>query len=454
MTRLRDLVGRLLSRFVPQGGVLLSILLFGSYLMGLIRDRIFARTYGAGPELDAYNAAFVLPELTLDVLVASGLAAPFIPIFMQLRREGRGANEFGQTILTGAVLVMTVAAVVMFFFAEQTTSLIAPGFDAHQRELYVPLFRIMLVTPIIFAASLSLGDVLLAERRFLAYGAAPLLYNGGIILGLVALSDSIGIFGPAIGAVIGALLHLAIRLWGLRGSSFRPRPRLAFATPAVRDFLRLMLPKMVSHPIEPATFLYFTAVASGLGAGSVTAVSFARNFQSVPVSLIGIAFSLAAFPTLAAAYAAGDRGQFRASLAMNLVTISVLTTAAAIGLFVLGGFAIELLLGGGAFDAEDVALTSLVLSAFALSVPFESLTHLLSRAIYATRHTLLQVAATIAGFVLTLVATGWLAPRIGITAIPLGFAAGSAARVVLLGLVLAWRLRRSPSGLAAAPQAD
>lgn len=442
MTRLGDLVGRLLSRFLPQGGLLLSILLFGSYLFGLIRDRVFARTFGAGAELDAYNAAFVLPELTLDVLVASGLAAPFIPIFMQLRREGHGANEFGQTILTGAVLVMTAAAVVMFAFAEQTTALIAPGFDARQRELYVPLFRVMLVTPIIFAASLSLGEVLLAERRFLPYGAAPLLYNAGIILGTVALSDAVGIYGPAIGAVIGALLHLAIRLWGLRGSTFRPRPRLAFATQAVRDFLRLMLPKMASHPIEPATFLYFTAVASGLGAGSVTAVSFARNFQSVPVSLIGVAFSLAAFPTLAAAYAAGDRSQFRASLLMNVVTISVLTIGAAIGLFMLSGLAIELLLGGGAFDAADVALTSLTLSAFAVSVPFESLTHLLSRAIYATRHTLLQVAASIAGFGLTVVVTGLLAPRIGITAIPLGFAAGTAAKVALLAVVLIWRLRR------------
>ncbi|HEY8179310.1 MAG TPA: lipid II flippase MurJ, partial [Candidatus Limnocylindria bacterium] len=94
-----------LARFLPAGGVLLSVLLFGNYVMGQLRDRIFAQTFGAGPELDAYNAAFVLPELLLDVLVASGLAAPFIPIFLQLRGEKPGlANQFGQTILTGAVL--------------------------------------------------------------------------------------------------------------------------------------------------------------------------------------------------------------------------------------------------------------------------------------------------------------------------------------------------------------
>lgn len=437
------LARRLATRFLPQGAVLLSVLLFGSYLAGLLRDRIFARTYGAGGELDAYNAAFVLPELMLDVLVASGLAAPFVPIFLRLRADGdgSGADVFGQTILTGAVTVMAIGAAILFIFAPQTTSLIAPGFDAEQRELYIALFRMMLVTPIIFAASLTLGEVLVAERRFLAYGSAPLLYNAGIVLGTVLLADMVGIFGAAVGAVIGALLHLGVRLWGLRRSRFQVRPRIALRTRGVAEFIRLMLPKMVSHPIEPLTFLYFTAVATTLGAGSVTAVSFARNFQSVPVSLIGVAISLAAFPTLAAAHAAGDRRGFVGSLTANLISISVLTSGAAVALYLLSELAIRLLLGGGAFDANDVALTSLVLTAFAVSVPFESLTHLLSRAIYATRHTVLQVAASIVGFGVTVGVTAVLAPRIGITAIPIGFAVGTALKVVLLGAALAWRLR-------------
>src|ERR687895_1438034 len=100
----------LVARFLPAGGVLLSVLLLGSYALGLVRDRTFARTFGAGPELDAYNAAFVLPELLLDVLVEAGLAAPFIPIFLRLRGEGdaAGADAFGQTIFTGAVTIMAV----------------------------------------------------------------------------------------------------------------------------------------------------------------------------------------------------------------------------------------------------------------------------------------------------------------------------------------------------------
>ena len=415
--------------------------MFGGYALGLVRDRLFARTFGAGSELDAYNAAFVLPELVLDVLVASGLAAPFVPIFLRLRTDGQDEVGFGQTILTGATGIMALTAVALFILAPQTTGLIAPGFDAAQHEQYVGLFRLMLLTPILFAASLALGEVLLAERRFLAYGVAPLLYNAGIIIGTVALAPAIGIFGSAVGAVLGAAMHLGVRVWGLRGSPFRIRMRMQVRTAAVREFVRLMLPKMVSHPVEPTTFLFFTAVATTLGTGSVSAVSFARNFQSVPVSLIGVAFSLAAFPALSAAYATGDRRGFLASLANNLVSITLLTAGAAVVLFVVSGLVISVFLGGGAFDAQDVRTTSMVLAAFAISVPLESLTHLLSRAIYATHHTLLQVGSSLTGFAVTVAVTIALARDLGITAIPIGFAVGQGIKVLLLGGSLALRLR-------------
>jgi putative peptidoglycan lipid II flippase len=345
---------------------------------------------------------------------------------------------------------MGAAAIVLFVGAEATTGLIAPGFRGEQRELYVSLFRVMLVTPILFAASLTLGQVLLAEQRFFWYGLAPLLYNAGIIAGTV-LFTGLGIFGPAIGAVIGAVLHLASRFVGLRPSRFRIGRGGSFRTPPVREFVRLMLPKMVSHPVEPLTFLFFTSVATKLAAGSVTAVSFARNFQSVPVSVIGVAFALAAFPALSTAHATDDRRGFLRVLRTNAISIALITTGAAVVLVVIGELAIRILLGGGRFDAADVALTASVLAAFAISIPFESLTHLLSRAIYATRHTLLQVIASLAALGITVVSVQLLLAPLGILAIPIGFSIGQAAKVALLGLALAIRLRgwvtpTSPAG--------
>ncbi len=433
----------LLARFLPQGAILLSILTFTAYAMGLVRDRLFARTYGAGVELDAYNAAFVLPELALDVLVASGLTAPFVPVFTSLARSAADAvPRFAQTVLTLAVMVMSASSLLLLILAPATVRLVAPGFDESSQALYLDLYRLMLLTPIIFGASITLGEVLVAERQFLYYALAPILYNLGIAGGTLLFHDTMGIRAAAVGAVIGACLHLGIRVIGMRHTTVRIRPRLDLRMPALREFLGLMLPKMISHPIEPLTFLFFTAVATTLVAGSVSAVSFARNFQSVPVSLLGVSIALAAFPGLSAAWAAGDRSGFGREVRRNALTIGVLSMLAAIGLVVVGPLAIEVLLGGGRFDAEDVQLTAMVLTVFALAVPFDAMGHLVARGLYATHNTLLPVLASIAGFAVTVAVTLATVAPLGILSIPLGFVAGTAVRVVLQGIALAWRVRR------------
>jgi len=446
MTRVRALIARpraLLARFLPQGAILLSVLTFASYFAGLVRDRIFARTYGAGSELDAYNAAFVLPELALDVLVASGLTAPFVPVFTSLRRrDPDAAPRFAQTVLALAIIVMGGASLLLLFIAPATIDIVAPGFDAENRARYLDLFRLMLLTPVIFAASITLGEILVAERRFLPYGLAPIMYNLGIVLGTVLLHDTMGIRAAAVGALIGALLHLGIRLLGMLRSSVQVRLRLDLRMPALREFIRLMIPKMLSHPIEPLTFLFFTAVATTLAAGSVSSLSFARNFQSVPVALFGASIAVAAFPGLSAAWAAGDRSTFGRQVRTSALTIGALSTAAAIAMVVVGPLAIEVLLGGGAFDAEDVATTAAILAAFAIAIPFDALGHLVARGLYATHNTVLPVLASVVGFVVTVGTTLALVPTLGVVAIPLGFAAGTAVRVVLQAIALAWRIRR------------
>ena len=248
---------RLADRYLPQGAILLATLTFATYAMGLLRDRLFARTFGLSSELDTYNAAFVLPELTLDVLIASGLTAPFVPIFLGLRHDEteeaqHRAEAFGQSVVTLAVAVMGIASAVLFVIAPLTAPVIAPGFGPEQRDQYVALFRVMLITPVLFAASIALGEILVADRRFLWYGLAPLLYNGGIVLGTVLLSGRIGIFGAAWGAVLGAVAHLGVRLIGALRTGFRcGRGSTCGRVPSV-EFIRLMIPKMVSQPIEGA----------------------------------------------------------------------------------------------------------------------------------------------------------------------------------------------------------
>ncbi len=263
----------LIDRIFPRGALILSVLSFAYFVTGIVRNRIFANTFGAGPELDAYNAAFRIPEIALDVLVAAGLTAPFVPIFTSLRHDDeRAANEFGRTVLTAAVLVMAVASVAIFLAAPWLATQIGAGFDAPTRELYVTLVRINTLAQILFAASICLGEVLVAHRRFLFYALAPIMYTGGIILGtVVGGAFDLGIVATAWGAVAGAALHLGIRAIGIVRTSFRPRPAFRIRTPAFREFVRLMLPRMVSHPIEPAIFTFFTALASTIAVGGVSA---------------------------------------------------------------------------------------------------------------------------------------------------------------------------------------
>jgi putative peptidoglycan lipid II flippase len=328
--------------------------------------------------------------------------------------------------------MMIVVVGVLFVIAPQTVSFVAPGFDPAQQAQYTELFRVMCVTAVIFAASFALGEMLVVRQRFLAYGLAPVLYNTGIVFGAIVLSPSMGIMGAAVGTVIGACLHLGVRVLEILRTDFRYRPALLLRTAGFREYVRLAIPKALAAPVEPLTFLFFTSVASTLVVGGISAVSFARNFQSVPVSLIGIAFAVAAFPIMARAASDGDGPRFRRLVYVNLVTISLLTSVAAVGLILVGGFAIDLFLGGEAFDADDVALTTQLLAVFALAVPFEAASHLLSRAVYSTRNTILPVAASLIGLAVTVATVLLLSPGMGIVALPLGFVLGQATEVVLL----------------------
>jgi putative peptidoglycan lipid II flippase len=431
----------LFDRFIPRGALILSFLSFGYFAMGIVRNRVFANTFGAGAELDAYYAAFRLPEIALDVLVAAGLTAPFVPIYTSLRRDDvGGADRFARTVLTGAIGLMTLASVTLFVLAPWIGDRFA-GFDGPTRSMYVDLLRINCFSQVLFAASFALGEVLVAHRRFVSYALAPILYTGGIVLATVVFADRFGIVATAWGAVAGAGAHLAVRAIGTLRTSFRVGLSVAVRTPAFREFVRLMLPRMASHPIELLMFTWFTILATGLGPGSVTSFNFASDYQVVPILLIGAPFSLAVFPVLSAAFADGDIRTFRVVLGRSLVSVAALTTISAAALFILSGTVVQVLLGGGRFGPDDAARTAVVVAAFAISIPFDALAYPLSRGLYATHDTIRQAIASFAGLGIVAVVSALLVGPVGILAIPLAYAAGMAAKDLLLGLFLARRLR-------------
>jgi putative peptidoglycan lipid II flippase len=431
-------------RLFPRGALLLSTLTLATYALGFVRNKVQANAFGLSSELDAFLFAFFIPEIVFDVIAASGLAAPFVPILVRLRRDDPvAATRFAQTATTTIVLALAAVAVVIAVFATPIAEAFAPGFDPATRALYADLLRVAALIQVLFAISLGLREVLVAERRFLAFQLAPILYYLGIIGGTVLLAGRLGIWAAAVGAVVGALLHVMAPLVGVLRLGFPIRPRLAVRTPAFAEFLRLMAPKMVSTPIEPLLFQQFNSLATGFAAGSVSALSFGKDFQGAPVNVIGVAFSLAIFPVLSQAFVERDRSTFVRLLRRNVITVGGLSILAAIALVGLAPLFVRFLTGGR-FDADAARLTTVAISAFALSVPFDALQYPLARAIYATRNTSLQVLASLAGLAVGIVLASALAPTLQLLAIPLAYTGATATKVVLMALAVGYRVRRMP----------
>jgi putative peptidoglycan lipid II flippase len=432
----------LVDRLFPRGALLLSTLTLATYALGLVRNKVQAEAYGLSSELDAFLYAFFIPEIVFDAIATSGLAAPFVPILVRLRRDDpTGGIRFAQTAITTIVVVMAVVALLIAAAAPQLASTFASGFDPATRALYADLLRVAALIQVLFAMSLGLRELLVAERRFLAYQLAPILYYVGIIGGTVLLAGRLGIWAAAVGAVAGAVLHVSAALVGVVRLGFPLRPRLAIWTAPFREFVRLMAPKMVSTPIEPLLFQQFNGLATAFAAGSLGALSFGKDFQGAPVSVIGIAFSLAVFPVLSQAAAAGDRDGFIRLLRRNVITVAGLSVLAAIALVIVAPLFVRFLTGGG-FDAEDARLTTLAITGFAVSIPFDALQYPLARAIYATENTTLQVLASLAGLVVGVAVATALAPSLQLIAIPIAYTGATATKVVLMSVAVVYRVRR------------
>ncbi|MCX6794864.1 MAG: MATE family efflux transporter [Candidatus Falkowbacteria bacterium] len=432
-----------LAKLIPAGSLVLGITILISYLLGLVRDHYFAQVFGATRALDAYNAAFLIPDLLFNILVASGIAAAFIPILTELLKlDVKRANKYANSVITAAIGSMIITSIIIIIFADPISALVVPGFNPEDRALVAKILRLLSLSPIFFGISNAIGAMLVTKRRFLFYGLSPILYNLGIIGGTILLAPRFGITGVALGTVGGALLHFAVRFWDARRSGFIFSLNCSFRTAEFKQTLKLMLPKMLGHPIELATFWAFTAISSTLVPGSVAVMSFARNFESVPVSLIGITIATTTFPILALAIVDRSIDRFRKILKNSFLLIFFTSIAAALVTFWIKEPLVRIALGGGAFTTSDIARTAATLGMFTLAIPTEASIQLLARAFYATKNTIIPVALSVVGFVIAVGGAYLLVPRYDILALPLGFFIGSAVELIFLAVLISARTRR------------
>jgi putative peptidoglycan lipid II flippase len=434
---LRRIIDRFLNkRAFFMGSAVLALTTILSYALGLLRDRLFAITFGASRVLDAYNAAFTLPDLILNIFVAGALTAAFVPIFSDLKNSQRhdDTRDFINSVINGSLFVVILSGILVFILVPYLSKFIVPGFDVAARHTFENLVRLLLLSPIIFSISNTLGNIILTHDRFFWYGISAALYNVGIIAGTIFLVPYFGIYGVAIGTIAGALLHLGSRIFGLK-YSHKYHFKINFNAD-YRKFIRLMLPKVIGQPLEQITFLGYTIIASTIGAGSIAILNFARNFQSMPVNTIGITIALASFPILARMSSSDQQIEFRREIKFSLKTILIISIPAAIAVYCFRNILISIFLGGGAFSSEAVRLTGATLGIFAISVPTESMAHLISRGFYALKDSLTPVVVGLGGLVIAIV-FGYLFSRsMGIEGLALGFVMGSMLKTGTLFVLL------------------
>jgi putative peptidoglycan lipid II flippase len=289
-------------------------------------------------------------------------------------------------ILTG------LASALISFLAPTLVSApwgVGPHFPTDIQVLTAQLIRILLLSTMIFAVSSILTGTLHAHQHFLLPALAPSMYSIGIILGALVLEPSLGIFGLAWGAVLGALLHLAVQIPALIRYRVHWLPSLGWNNPTLKRVAILMLPRVVDLLMARASIDWINAnIGSGLGEGRVSSLRYAFQIMNTPWTLIGTAIGIAVFPTMAALAAQKDVSAQRQALSGTLRAILTLAFPAAVALIFLGRPVIGILLEGGEFTAESTDLVQFALQFYAITLLSQTVLEVVVRAFAAQQDTL------------------------------------------------------------------
>jgi putative peptidoglycan lipid II flippase len=379
-------------RGLHQAAYILALFAFGSQILAIIRDRLLAHTFGAGTELDLYYAAFRIPDL-LFVLFASVLSIYVLLPFVNraVTQEGgvAGAAVLSQ-IFTFFLYTYVIVSGLLALLAPYYVQYVFPGFTDRYEEM-VLLLQILLLQPFLLGVSSLCGVVTQMNHRFILYALSPLLYNIGIIIGIVMLFPTLGLLGLVLGVVIGALGHVLVQIPFVAKSeySFTFVPKIDWQL--IRQVLIVSIPRALTLSVNQIVLLIFVGMASAMVAGSVSVFQFAFNLQSVPLAIIGVSYSVAAFPTLSNLFATRDHKGFNTQLLTALRHI-IFWSVPIIGLIVvLRAQIVRVLLGTGEFDWGDTRLTAAMLAIFVLSLVAQAVLLLLIRAFYAGGRTLIPL---------------------------------------------------------------
>lgn len=375
-------------RGLHEAAYLLGFFALLSQILALLRDRLLAGAFGAGQTLDVYYAAFRLPDL-IFVGIASMVSIYVLIPFLSERAHSREAEQkFINAIFTVFSAAILLVGLLAFFLTPVLLRHFFPGLvvDGLLSEV-VLLTRILLLQPILLGFSNLLGSITQTRQRFLIYAVSPLLYNLGIIFGILALYPAWGIAGLGWGVLVGAFLHLLIQFPFILEERLLPRPTRTIDWKTVGAVVKLSLPRTLALSAHQIALLFVVGLASVIASGAIAVFQLAYNLQAVPLAIVGVSYSVAAFPTLARLFTSGDRPQFLAHVA-NAARHILFWSLPIMALFiVLRAQIVRVILGVGAFGWQETRLTAAALALFAISLAAQNLNLLFVRAYYASGNT-------------------------------------------------------------------
>lgn len=412
-----------------------------SRLMGVVRDRALAHYFNTGPVADAYFAAFKIPDLIFNLLVAGALTAGFIPIFTKLlnpdnETDSPAAWRLANNVLNILVVALTSICVLGMIFVKPLTHLIAPGFTPENFALAASFTRIMFLSPLLLGISMIMGGILQSLRRFVLYSFAPVLYNFGIIIGITILVKYFGVIGLPWGVVLGAFLHCSIQIYGAWKSGWRWQKVFDWSDRNTILVGKLMIPRTLGLAITQFNQLITTILASLLPAGSLAVYSYANNLQSLPTGIIAIPFAMAVFPVLSATAAQKNNHAFVDNLSTTIRQILFLTVPAAILILLLRAQIVRVVLGSGTFDWDSTKATANALAFFSLGLIAQALIPLLARGFYALSNTKTPFVIGVIAELISIIAALLLMKPLGASGLALATTVGATINTVLLLLYI------------------
>lgn len=375
------------SSILSAATIIMGATLF-SALLGLVRTRLLIQYFYVDKAVvDVFWAAFRLPDMIFQITVVGALSSAFIPVFSRYLGKKDESNLIASSMINAVMMVMIVLSFGILLFANPLSRLIAGGFSDAQLILMANLTRIMAAAQIFFGFSSFLTGVIQSHKRFLIPALSPVLYNLGIILGILLFGKTLGIYGAALGVVLGACLHLLAQLPLAHKLGFHYHFLWDRHHPAVKEMVRLMLPRVLTLSLVQIEATAIVTFSSWLSVGTVTIISIAQQLSGLPVRLIGIPIGQASLPFFTKITSKNDLLTLATMVNKTILEMLYLALPASAIILVLRIPLVRLAYGADSFPWTETVLTGKLVAILAISIAARSLTHVLVRVFYSLHNT-------------------------------------------------------------------